>query len=154
MAKKRGLDMKLYRMVAALSVAPTQTPASTSYLEVTTVNKVSKKFSSTQTTIETRESADDIVLASGRDSEFTVAIPVDLADPHYIALAKASANQTQVHLCFAVNALTTADAINDVQIGNFSVTDESSDEEKKNGVIATFTCKPGDGLYRRIIKDT
>lgn len=148
--KKRGLDMKLYRLAADLSATPTETPAIGSWLEVTTVNKVTKSFKGNETVIETRESADDVVLASGRTSEFVVSIPVDLSDAHYVAFINASNDQDTIALCFAVNALSTAGAANDVQIGNFSVIEEDSDESKKEGVIANFKCKPA-SHYARVI---
>lgn len=152
--KKRGLDMKFYRQVAAISVAPTVIPAVGSWLEVTTVNKVSKKFEATKVTIETRESADDITLAAGKTSEFTIIIPVDLADPHYMALTTAANDQTTIACLFAVNGLTTADPStgNVVEMGNMSVTTENSDEAKKEGVLVTFTLSPADGYYRRFVK--
>lgn len=153
MAKKRGLDMKLYRQVADLSSTASATPAIGDWLEITTVNKVTKSFKGNETVIETRESADDVVLASGRVSEFVVSIPVDLGDSHYLAFINASNDQDTVALCFAVNALSTSGAANDVQIGNFSVIEEDSDESKKEGVIANFKCKPA-SHYARIIDAT
>lgn len=153
MAKKRGFDMKLYRQVAALGSALAATPAIGSWLEVTTVNKVTKSFKGNETTIETRESIDDLVLASGRTSEFTVSIPCDLGDAHYIAFIQASSAQTQIALLFATNALNLAGDPNDIQAGMFSITEEDSDESKKEGVIVNFKCKPA-AYYARVIDPT
>lgn len=150
MAKKRGLDMKLYRNTTALVAALSATPAIGTWLEVTTVSKVTKSFKGNETTIETRESADDIVLASGRVSEFTVSIPCDLGDAHYGAFIQASNAQTPITLLFGVNALNLAGDPNDIQVGNFSITEEDSDESKKEGVIVNFKCKPA-SYYSRVI---
>lgn len=149
MAKKIGLDHKVFYNVTALASAPANAAALSSFTtEWDVVRAVQGSKQVAEIDLSTRESETDAFRYMGENVEYQIQIFRNPADAAYVNLERARNNNTTLALVFSSGAISDNEIMD---AGNWSVGAQTWSEERKEGVLVTFTLKPADEYFTNLL---
>lgn len=148
MAKKLGIEHKVFYRASALSAVPEDASDLTGFTEQTVVSAVSATKSPTEVDMSDRSSLRDQTRFIGEAVEYQIQIIRDPGNAFYVNLERARRDSTEITLVFSSGAISDSEIMD---AGNWSVGQHSWGEARKESAMATFTLKPADEYYANLL---